>query len=113
MSRFNNFFRNAFGIGTEESTLYAEGDISPERKSEIIEKLAQEIVDRRLSVPTIFFLETVKPLSFLGSQVMVFLEPVVQSIFNFKSYKEVSLLLERRENVEILLQRIEKKTEEQ
>ena len=109
MSKFTDFFKNAFGTETKESELYSEDDISPERKAELIGKFAQEIVDRRLSVPAIFFLETIKPLSFLGSQAMIFFEPIVQSIFAFKTYKEIYLLLEKRENIEYLLQEIEKR----
>ncbi len=109
MSKFTDFFKNAFGTETKESELYSEDDISPERKTELIGKFAQEIVDRRLSVPAILFLETVKPLSFLGSQAMIFFEPIVQSIFASKTYKEIYLLLEKRENIEYLLQEIEKR----
>lgn len=112
MSRFTDFFKNAFGTETGEPALYSEEDIPPERKAELIEKFAREIVARRLSVPAILFLETVKPLSFLGSQAMVFLEPIIQSVFAFKSYREIYLLLERRENLELLLQEIEKKEQE-
>jgi hypothetical protein len=39
---------------------------------------------------------------------MVFFEPIVQSIFNFRDYDTFRLAMERRENVENLLQKIEK-----
>ncbi|TET16608.1 MAG: hypothetical protein E3J78_08615 [Candidatus Cloacimonadota bacterium] len=112
MSKFKNFFRHAFAVEPDETALYAEEDIPSERRAELIERFAKEIVDRRLSVPAIIFLEMVKPLSFLGSQAMIFLEPIIQSVFSFKSYKEVYLLLEKRENVERLLQEIEKRVQE-
>ncbi len=38
---------------------------------------------------------------------MVFFDPIVRSIFNFKEYNEVRLALEHRENVELLLRKIE------
>jgi hypothetical protein len=107
MGRFREYFRNAFSIEPDEPQLYAEEEIPPERKRALIEKLAQEIVDRRLGVPAIMFLETVKPLSFLGSQALIFVEPIIQSIFSFKSYREITLMLENRENVELLMQEIE------
>lgn len=113
MNKFADFFRHAFGTGENELTAtYAEEELPIQRKTELIDKFAQEIVDRGLAVPAIFFLETVKPLSFLGSQAMVFFEPIIQSIFAFKSYKEIYLLLEKRRNVELLLQEIEKKQRE-
>lgn len=109
MGRFREFFRNAFALEPDEPQLYADEDIPLERKRALIEKLAQEIVDRRLAVPAILFLETVKPLSFLGSQALIFIEPIVQSIFSFKSYREVTLMMENRENVELLMQEIEQR----
>lgn len=39
---------------------------------------------------------------------MVFLQPVVTSIFPFHQYDEVAALLEDRANVEALIQKIEK-----
>ncbi len=109
MGRFREFFRKAFAIEPDETQLYADEDIPLERKRALLEKLAQEIVDRRLAVPAILFLETVKPLSFLGSQALIFIEPIVQSIFSFKSYREVTLMMENRENVELLMQEIEQR----
>jgi hypothetical protein len=109
MSRFTDFFKNAFSVENEDPDIYAEEDIPQERKAELIAKFAQEIVDRRLAVPAIMFLETVKPLSFLGSQAMIFFEPIIQSVFAFRSYREIYLIMEKRENVEVLLQEIERR----
>jgi hypothetical protein len=112
MGRFTEYFRHAFAIEPDEPQLYAEVEIPPERKKALIEKLAKEIVERRLAVPAIMFLETVKPLSFLGSQALIFIEPIVQSIFSFRSYRELTLMMENRENVELLMQEIEQRERE-
>jgi len=85
----------------EKQTIPAEEDV-------ILEKLAKKVVEWRMAVPAILFLESVKPLNYIGSQAMVFFEPIVQTIFNFRDYDTLRLALERRENVEILLQKIEK-----
>jgi len=84
-----------------------EYELTDERRDLLLDKIARAVVDRNLAAPAIFFLETMKPLSFVGSQVMVFFDPIVSSIFDFKQYNEVRLALEHRENVELLLQRIE------
>ena len=84
------------------------GELSPERRDELLDKIARAVVDRRLTAPAIFFLESTKPLSFIGSQVMVFFDPLVQSIFNIRGYDDVRLALEERENVERLLATIER-----
>jgi hypothetical protein len=84
------------------------GALAPERRDELIRKIARAVVDRNLTAPAIFFLESTKPLSFLGSQVMVFFEPLVRSIFNVRGYDDVRLALEDRGNVELLLAEIER-----
>jgi hypothetical protein len=84
------------------------GELSPERRDELVEKIARAIVERSLTAPAIFFLESAKPLSFIGSQVMVFFDPLVRSIFNVRGYNDVRLALEERENVERLLAAIER-----
>jgi len=80
----------------------------PEEEDAVLEKVAIKVVQWRMAVPAIVFLESVKPLNFIGAQAMVFFEPVVQSLFNFKDYETFRVALERRENIENLLQKIEK-----
>jgi len=65
-----------------------------------------------MTVPAIFFLESVKPLSFLGSQALHFFEPMVRAFFNVQDYERFALLMERRENLEALLVRIEARDDE-
>ncbi|UCE26025.1 MAG: hypothetical protein JSW52_06565 [Candidatus Coatesbacteria bacterium] len=90
-----------------QSSHFEEFELPDERRDELVEKIARAVVDRNLAAPAIFFLETMKPLSFVGSQVMVFFDPIVRSIFDFGQYNEVRLALEHRENVELLLRKIE------
>jgi hypothetical protein len=74
---------------------------------EIMDRFATRIVEWRMTAPAIFFLEAAKPLSFLGNQALVFFEPIVQSLFNFKSYDDVAKILEDRENLEYVLTKLE------
>ena len=83
-------------------------DVSAERRDEIFAKIAQKIVDLRLTPVAIVMLESGKPLTFVGSQLMVFLQPIVSALFPFHQYEEVAALLEERSNVESLIQTIEK-----
>ena len=80
----------------------------PEEEDRVLDKLAQKVVERRMSVPAIMFLESVKPLNYIGSQAMVFFEPIVQTVFNFKDYDTIRCALEKRQTIEILLLKIEK-----
>ncbi len=79
----------------------------PEEEEQVLERLAKQVVKRGMTVPAIIFLESIKPLNFIGSQMLVFFEPIVQSLFNFKDYNTFRSALEKRESVEILIQKIE------
>ncbi len=79
----------------------------PEEEDRVLEKLAKKVVEWRMAVPAIMFLESVKPLNFIGSQAMVFFEPIVQTVFNFRDYDTLRTALERRQTIEILLLKIE------
>jgi hypothetical protein len=74
---------------------------------DLIEKLAGAIVVRRMTVPAILFLETSKPLSFLGSQFLYFFEPIVRALVKGDQYNRFARLMEDRANVERLLRAIE------
>jgi len=80
----------------------------PEEEDAVLERVAKKVVQWRMAVPAILFIESVKPLNYIGSQAMVFFEPIVQTIFNFRDYEVFQRALERRENIENLLQKIEK-----
>ena len=80
----------------------------PEEEEAVLDKLAHKVVDKGWTVVAILFLESVKPLNYIGSQTMVFFEPMVQTIFNFRDYETFRTALEKRETLEILLTKIEK-----
>ena len=73
----------------------------------IIDKVAARIVDKGLAAPAIFLLESSKPLSFVASQGMLFLQPFVEAVLRTRDYEAFQQMLEKRENVEKLLQKIE------
>jgi hypothetical protein len=79
----------------------------PESQREVMDRFAAKVVEWRMSAPAILFLESVKPLSFLGNQALIFFQPIVQSLFNFRTYDEFIEILEDRQNLEYLLVRIE------
>ncbi len=79
----------------------------PAEEDAVLEKLAKKVVEWKMSVPAILALESVKPLNFIGSQAMVFFEPIIQAVFNIKDYDTFRCALEKRETIEILLLKIE------
>jgi hypothetical protein len=88
------------------------GLTSEEEDKKLIDAVAARVVRMGLAVPAIFFLESTKPLSYVGSQVLVFLEPFVKSVLTVASYDRFVALLEDRRNIEKLLRRIEDMDEE-
>ncbi len=74
---------------------------------DLIARIAREIVVRELTVPAIMFLESVKPLSFLGNQLLVFLDPVVSLVVTSGEYQRFVRMLEDRGNLEKLITMIE------
>ena len=78
------------------------------KHEKIIINLANEIVLRGMAVPAIFFLESTKYISFIGSQFMYACGPVITSFINEKKYYNIADLLEDKNNIEFLIQMIEK-----
>jgi hypothetical protein len=74
---------------------------------DLLRRIAARVVSMGLSVPAVFFLESSKPLSFLGSQALVFFEPFVKVFLNTSSYDRFTNLMEDRSNVERLIRLIE------
>lgn len=99
-------FRHIFSSEPKGANEEEKG-LTPEQQ-EILDKIAKKVVLWKMTTPAILFLESVKPLNYVGSQMMVFFEPFVQTIFSWKDYDEFRKMMEERESVERLLQTIEK-----
>lgn len=91
-----------------------ERDAQPadERHKQLIERVAQRLVELRLGMPAVFILEATLPLSFVASQAMLVFEPIIQSVFNIADYREFQQMMEDRTNIERLMTRIEQLEEQ-
>jgi hypothetical protein len=78
----------------------------------LIERVAARVVELRLEVPAILTLESVRPLSFVAGQAMIFFQPLVQAFLRFGDYQRFAALAERREVLETLTAVIERRAEE-
>ncbi len=72
-----------------------------------VDTLARLIVRWRLTVPAILTLESMQPLSFVGSQFMHVLSPVATGLVPFAQWDEVARLLEDRRGVEYVITTLE------
>lgn len=75
----------------------------------LLEKLAAVAVRFGMGVPAIFFLESVKPMNFIGAQVLTFFGPVATAFFPVDDYQRLTALLERRDALEALIRKVEAK----
>src|SRR4030042_47339 len=82
--------------------------VSEERKKFLINKIAQKVVDMRLAPVAIVFLESSKPVTFLGNQFLIFMQPFYRALFSYNEYEEVTAMLEDRNNIEKLICEIER-----
>ncbi len=77
-----------------------------------IESLAEHVVSRGLGVPAIFLLELHKPLTSILHATSVVSSPLLRPLFGVKHYDALLGLLESRESIELVIQRIENLQEE-
>ena len=70
-------------------------------------EFAEKIVNKKASVLAIFLLESTKYISFIAGQTLIFLGPILTLFVNDKKYYNFINLLEKRENVEFLISKIE------
>lgn len=76
----------------------------------LIKKLADFVVRRNMSLPAIMFLESVRPLNFIGNQVMTFFKPILAHFFSANDYNKLANILENRKVIDILINEIEQRT---
>ena len=82
-------------------------DLTEKRKAELCRKIAERVIQFKVAPVAVVFLESVKPLSFLGSQLMVFFTPMVTAFTTGNLYEEMTAFFEERSNIELLIQKIE------
>jgi hypothetical protein len=82
-------------------------EISEERAIELIDRLSKFIAKKRMAAPAIMTIESLRPLARIGSQLMHFLAPFAEIIFNAKEYQEFAVLLENENYVGLLIKRID------
>ncbi len=87
-------------------------ELTPEREQELIESLARRVQRLGLIAPAILFLESNKPFSFIGSQALLFFQPVLRML-SPERVDEYVALFERRECVERLIERLEDMADEE
>lgn len=97
-------FKHAFSVGTscENTTL-------SEKEQVLISKLVTIVGKRKLTVPASLFLESVQPLNYIGSQMMVFFRPFLTFFFTPTEYDLLQGILEKRDGIKRIIEELEKR----
>jgi hypothetical protein len=77
----------------------------------LFDRLAAWVCERRLETPAVLFLETARPLSFVGSQAMHFFEPLARALFVPPDYERLAYLMQDRRNLETLIRTVEREAD--
>jgi len=78
-----------------------------ERQQIIVDKIAQKIVKHGMGTVAILFLESFRPMNYVASQGLVFLEPFLRGTLFGDDYAEFYRMLEHRGSVSYVVDRIE------
>lgn len=81
-------------------------NLSPDLETQLIEELAQRVKRLGLITPAIIFLESNKPFSFIGSQALLFFQPLL-SFISGDRLTQYAALFANRDSVERLLDRLD------
>jgi hypothetical protein len=75
---------------------------------DLYRRLARRVVRLGLGPVAILFVESSRPLNFIGSQLLHFFAPFVHAFGEFRDYALLARVLEDRRSVDLLLEAIEK-----
>ncbi|MEM3055662.1 MAG: hypothetical protein QW639_00330 [Candidatus Bathyarchaeia archaeon] len=96
--------------------MYWDVEVSPEEEEEIIRKAADLIHRYGMDVAAILFIESIKPLTYIGGQMgRFFLSPFLPAFGERigRGGEKFFTVFEKRENVEKLLRLLEEKAKEE
>jgi hypothetical protein len=83
-----------------------------EEAAAAVDRVARFVVRFGLTIPAILALESMRPLSFVGSQFMHVLSPSVSAVLSTSEWDAMAALLEDRRGMDYLIGYIEKLNKE-
>ncbi len=87
------------------------GGLGDEQRDELVEEVAREIQLRGLTTSAVHFLQASRPYRPLGSNAMLFFDPVLHGLFGGE-LASASALLADEDGIEQLIERLEDLSEE-
>jgi len=80
--------------------------LTPEQIA-LLRKMAIKIAERRMTAPAILFLESFRPMNYIGSQLMLVLQPMLNIFFTLPEWDELRRILERRESIGLFMEMLD------
>lgn len=102
VERFKAWASHAFAVDAPERCF-------DDEERQLVGRLADFIVERRMTTPALMLLESGRPLNFVGSQLLAFLSPFVTLIFASSEYNRFVALLEKRRSIDLIIDTIERR----
>ncbi|MDQ7793512.1 MAG: hypothetical protein RDU89_03740 [bacterium] len=87
-------------------------ELTPERRDEIIDWIVERAARGGLITPAMLLIEAHRPLSFIGSQAVHFFSPVIGAIVDPRRVDELALLMENRDNIDLLVDRLQERLDQ-
>jgi hypothetical protein len=87
------------------------GDLGDDQREALVEQVAREIQLRGLTGPAVHFLHASRPYRPLGSNAMLFFDPVLRGVFGGELASATALLADE-DGIEQLIERLEELSEE-
>lgn len=96
-----NWLKHAFAIDSPE-------DLVPnESQRSLIERLCNEIVRRRLTIPAMFTLEMSRPLNYVSAQFLRLVQPFATVIVDKGEFENLTRFMEQRGSIGYICHRLE------
>lgn len=89
-----------------------DADISDADRDAMIDSLAERVARHQMQVPAILLLDMHRPLAYLAGQSLLLGSGFLAPLFGPKNVQQYSRLLQSRENIELLITRIEQSNSE-
>jgi len=89
---------------------FADRDLTQERRGQLIDRLAEQITRRGLTVPAVLLLDLFRPFSFIASQGLLLCQPLSGWMNLEQQVADYAGLLADRSNLDYLVARLEQGT---
>ncbi len=77
------------------------------QQRKVLAKVLRLIIQRRMTAPALFVLESAKPLTFIAAQSLIVFEPIIRTILPLPDYEIFTQAIEDRENIEWMIRQLE------